>query len=316
MSISSVNQRTLQAPIFGEGVGLHSGQKVSIRLIPAPVNTGLVFVRKDLTPPVVILARSEYVVETSMATTLGKGQVRVGTVEHLLSALFGLGIDNLRIEVDGPEVPILDGSAAVFTQWITEAGVRVQDEPKHFLVMKKAVSVTDGDKEATLAPSRGFSIDCTIDFRHPLISDQSCSLDFAEETYAREISQARTFGFLKDVERLQQMGLARGGSLQNAIVVDEFSILNPEGLRFPNEFVRHKMLDAMGDLALLGHPLIGHLKCFKSGHALHHKLAQKVRADASSFLLVRAHQKDVERLNLRWPDFAHMLDPVTALTHS
>lgn len=312
MSISSVNQRTLKSPVSCSGVGLHSGKTVSMRLIPSPVKTGLVFVRTDLSPQVVIPARSEFVVDTSLATTLGKGQAKVSTVEHLVSALVGLGIDNLRIELDGPEVPIMDGSAAPFTQLILEAGIRVQDEPKSFLVMKKPVSVVDGDKEASLSPSNGFSIDCTIDFRHPLISDQTVSFDLGESTYAREVSKARTFGFLKDVEKLQQVGLALGGSLQNAIVVDEFSILNPEGLRFPNEFVRHKVLDAIGDLALLGHPVIGHLTCFKSGHGLHHKLAQKVMSDASSYVLVRAHQGDMERLNLRLPELAGALEPVVA----
>lgn len=309
-SFMEFQQRTLKAPAQFQGVGLHSGQNVLLRLMPAPVNHGIVFVRTDLPKSPGIPARSEFVVDTSLATTLGKGEARVGTVEHLLSALYGLGIDNLRVELDGPEVPIMDGSSVVFVQRIRETGLRIQDEPKSFLLLKKPVSVTEGGKAVTLSPSNRFVVDCTIDFRHPLISDQTCSFEFSEGAFLKEIARARTFGFLKDVEMLQKMGLARGGNLENAIVVDEFSILNPEGLRFPDEFVRHKVLDAVGDLALLGHPVVGHLQCVKSGHALHHKLVQKILSDPSSYSLVRAHHNNLELLKLRLPGVSDLLDAI------
>jgi UDP-3-O-[3-hydroxymyristoyl] N-acetylglucosamine deacetylase len=291
-----MNQRTLEQPIGCEGIGLHSGAPVRLLLRPAAADTGVVFVRTDLERPVVIPARTEFVVDTSLATTIGKEGVRVGTVEHLMSALAGLGIDNVRIELDGPEVPIMDGSAAPFARMIEEAGIREQEESRTYLVVKKTVTVRDGDKEATLSPGRGFSVDCSIDFRHPLISGQRLSSSIAPADFARDIAGARTFGFLKDVERLKQAGLACGGSLENAIVVDEFSILNPEGLRFPDEFVRHKLLDAVGDMALAGHAVVGHLKVSKSGHAMHHALLRQLSQDASAYELVRARSHNAERM--------------------
>jgi UDP-3-O-[3-hydroxymyristoyl] N-acetylglucosamine deacetylase len=301
---ASFNQRTLQRATECSGVGLHTGKPISLKLLPAPANHGIVFVRTDLPEKVAIPAQAQHVVDTALATTLGKDSVRVGTVEHLLAALYGLGVDNARIELDGPEIPIMDGSAAPFAYLIRTAGVRVQSEPKSFIVIKKAVSVMDGEKEATLAPCNRFRIECTVDFKHPLISDQSFSVDFSDRAFERELSRARTFGFLKDVESLKKLGLARGGSLENAIVVDEFSILNPEGLRYSDEFVRHKALDAMGDVSLFGRPVIGHLKVFKSGHALNHKLVQKVLSDTNLYTVVHASKRDVEKLNLRLPDLA------------
>jgi UDP-3-O-[3-hydroxymyristoyl] N-acetylglucosamine deacetylase len=312
MADSSFNQRTLKEPIGCQGIGLHSGAPITLRLIPAPVNHGIVFVRTDLPRPVCIPALAQNVVETSLATTLGKDGVRVATVEHLMAALAGLGIDNLRIELDGPEVPIMDGSAAPFAYLVKTAGVRVQDEPKSFIVIKKAVTVSDGDKEATFTPASRFRVDCTIDFRHPLISDQSISFEFSDRNFAREISRARTFGFLRDVEMLKKMGLARGGSLENAIVVDEFSILNPDGLRFPDEFARHKLLDAIGDVSLFGHPVIGQLRVFKTGHALNHKLVTRVLSDPANYVVVRARRRDVERADLRLPDLAGSFEPLVA----
>ena len=291
MSLSSFNQRTLQGPISCHGI---------------------VFVRTDLQRPVAIPARSEFVVDTSLATTLGKDGVRVGTVEHLMAAFAGIGIDNARVELDGPEVPVMDGSAAPFVYLIRTAGVRVQDEPKSFLVIKKPVTVSDGDKEATLLPCNRFRMHCKVDFKHPLISDQTFEMDFSDRAFTREISRARTFGFLRDVERLKAAGLGRGGSLENAIVVDDFSILNPEGLRYPDEFVRHKALDAMGDVALFGRPVIRLLRVFKSGHALNHALVQKVLADGSHFQVVHARKREVERWDLRLPDFAGILEPLVA----
>jgi UDP-3-O-[3-hydroxymyristoyl] N-acetylglucosamine deacetylase len=266
----------------------------------------------DLARPVAIPALSEYVVDTALATSLGKSGVKVGTVEHLMAALVGLGIDNVRVELDGPEVPIMDGSAAPFAYLIRSAGVRVLDEPKSFLVIRKAVSVFDGDKEATLRPSTRFKIDCTIDFEHPLISDQSFHMEFSDRAFSREIARARTFGFLHDVEMLKRAGLAKGGSLDNAIVVDDFSILNPDGLRFPDEFVRHKVLDAMGDLALFGRPVIGHLTVVKAGHSLHHKLVSRVLSDAEHYVVVRARKREVERLDLRLPDLTEATEPSMA----
>jgi len=279
---------------------------------PAPSNHGIVFIRTDLQSPIAIPARAQFVVDTALATTLGRSGVKVGTVEHVLAALIGLGIDNVRLELDGPEVPIMDGSAAPFAYLIRAAGVRVLDEPKSFLVIKKPVSVVEGGKEASFKPSSRFKIDCTIDFQHPLISDQSFAMEFSDRAFSREIARARTFGFLRDVEMLKKVGLAKGGSLDNAIVVDEFSILNPDGLRFPDEFVRHKVLDAMGDLALFGCPVIGHLTIVKAGHALHHKLVQRVFADSTQYMMVRARKREVERLDLRLPDFTELLEPSLA----
>lgn len=312
MALSSFNQRTLGESVTCQGVGLHSGTPVTLTLRPAPADHGIVFVRTDLPRPVSIPALAEFVVDTALATSLGKDGVKVGTIEHLMSALAGLGIDNCRIEIDGPEVPIMDGSAAPFAYLIKSAGVRVQDEPKSFLVIKKAVSVFEGDKEATLLPANTFRVSCTIDFKHPLISDQSYEMEFSDRAFHREIVRARTFGFLRDVEMLKKIGLARGGSLENAIVVDEFSILNPDGLRFPDEFVRHKILDAVGDVSLFGRPVIGHLKAFKTGHALNHKLVQRVLSDASAFEIVRARKRDVERHDLRLPDLIGSLEPLVA----
>ncbi|MFN0062436.1 MAG: UDP-3-O-acyl-N-acetylglucosamine deacetylase [Myxococcaceae bacterium] len=295
--VVSWDQRTLERPVACEGVGLHSGAKVRLLLRPAAANSGLTFVRTDLERPVSIPALSAYVVDTALATSLARDGVRVGTVEHLLAALYGCGVDNARIELDGPEVPIMDGSAAPFAEMIFEAGLRTLEEPKRLLVVRRPVTVRDGDKEATLSPGRGLRIDCTIDFQHPLISDQALGIDVSDQVFAKDIARARTFGFLRDVERLKAAGLARGGSLDNAIVVDEFSILNPDGLRFPDEFVRHKALDALGDLALSGYPLVGHVRLRKSGHGLHHQLVQKLLADPTAYEVVAARPKEIERLN-------------------
>ena len=301
---TSFHQRTLSASVSCQGIGLHTGQAVTLTLRPAPANHGVVFVRTDLARPVSIPATAEYVVDTALATSLGKDGVRVGTVEHLLGALLGLGLDNVRVELDGPEVPIMDGSAGPFAYLVQTAGVRVQDAPKSFVVVKKPVSVRDGDKEASLSPCDCFRMDVAIDFHHPLVSRQRLEMDFSGRAFVREVSRARTFGFLRDVERLKAAGLARGGSLDNAIVVDDFSILNADGLRFPDEFVRHKALDAMGDLALFGHPVIGSLKAVKSGHALHLRLVQQVLADPSAYAVVRAQKRELERFGFRLPDFA------------
>lgn len=309
MAYTSYNQRTLSQPVRCQGVGLHSGAPVNLSLLPAPTNHGIVFVRTDTARPVAIPALTEFVVDTSLATTLGKEGVKVGTVEHLMSALAGMGLDNVRVELDGPEVPIMDGSAAPFAALIAEAGVREQEEPRRLLVIKKTVSVVDGDKEASFSPCNRFRISCTVDFKHPLITEQSFEMEFSDRCFAKEISRARTFGFLRDVEMLKKMGLARGGSLDNAIVVDEFSILNPDGLRFPDEFVRHKILDAIGDISLFGRPVVGHLKAFKTGHALNQKLVKAVLADPTSYEIVPA-RKHLDLPELRLPELA--LKPLVA----
>jgi UDP-3-O-[3-hydroxymyristoyl] N-acetylglucosamine deacetylase len=308
MTDASFNQRTIQESVSTRGVGLHSGAQVTLTLRPAPADHGIVFRRVDVPGSPAIPATAAHVMDTSLATTVGKDGVRVATVEHLLAALSGLGIDNLRIELDGPEVPILDGSAGPFVYLVKSAGVRVLEAPKSFLIIKRSVVLREGDKEASLGPSNRLRIDCAIDFHHPLVPEQSLSLDFSGRSFSRELARARTFGFLRDVEQLKAAGLARGGSLENAIVVDEFSVLNPEGLRYPDEFVRHKALDALGDLALFGHPVIGHLRVSKSGHALHHRLVARVLADATQFAVVRARRREVERLGLRLPDFSFALE--------
>ncbi len=308
MRPSSYNQRTVSKTASLQGVGLHSGAKVTLTLRPAPAGHGIVFVRTDLPRPVSIPALAEYVVDTALATTLGRDGVRVGTVEHFMSALAGLGIDNVRVELDGPEVPIMDGSAVPFVALIQEAGVRELEAPKELLVIRKAVSVVDGDKQASLTPSKHFRISCTIDFEHPVIQGQSFDLDFSDRDFSREISRARTFGFLRDVEKLKKLGLARGGSLENAIVVDEVSILNPDGLRFPDEFVRHKILDAIGDVSLFGRPVIGHLTAYKTGHALNHKLVRKVLSDPSCYEIVPARRRELEGLDLGFTGLAGALE--------
>ncbi len=291
-------QRTIGIEIRCSGIGLHSGAPVTLRLRPAPVNHGVTFRRLDILGAPEIPARSEYVVDTSFATSLGSNKVRIGTVEHLCAALNGLGIDNLRVELDGPEIPILDGSAAPFCYLLRTAGIVEQRKPKSFLVIRRTVTVQEGDREASFSPANQFAVSCNIDFKHPLISDQSYQLSFSTGAFQKEISRARTFGFLRDVEALKKAGLAKGGSPENAIIVDNFSILNPDGLRFPDEFVRHKILDAMGDVFLFGMPVIGHLKAHKSGHSLHHKLVSRVLADPSCFQVITATYDEMERLAL------------------
>ena len=289
MDLHPFRQTSFRQRASLDGVGLHSGAKVRLTLAPAPADSGIVLVRDGVEIP----ALSEFVVDTTMNTSLGRHGVRVGTVEHLLAALAGCGIDNARVEVEGPEIPIMDGSSEQFVQLVRRAGVHELRQSRRFLLVRKAVTVTDGDKLARLAPARGrFSINYTIDFRHPLISDQSYRLDMSERAFQKEIARARTFGFKRDVERLHKAGLARGGSLDNAVVVDDFNILNPDGLRFPDEFVRHKILDALGDLSLIGMPIIGQLTAVKSGHALNHQLVRRVLAEADACEIVQPSAAD------------------------
>lgn len=268
-------QRTIRQKTSLSGTGLHTGEQIRINLFPAGDNEGITFLRPAGKTLVEIPAHASKVVDTRLATTLGNDGEIVSTVEHFLAGVQGLGIDNMRVEVSGPELPIMDGSAAAFVDAIKDAGIEQQSAQKKFWVVTRAVSVAVGDRRATLKPASKFSIHCDIDFNHPVISAQSFTWEFNDQAFWREIARARTFGFLRDVEQLKSMGLARGGSLDNAIVADDFNILNPEGLRYPDEFVRHKVLDGLGDLALLGHPVIGKLQLHKAGHALHYMLIDK-----------------------------------------
>jgi UDP-3-O-[3-hydroxymyristoyl] N-acetylglucosamine deacetylase len=279
------NQRTVAKRVSCTGVGLHSGRPATLTLAPAPADSGITFVRMDL--GVEVPARNDAVVDTLLSTSLGKGTARVATVEHVLAALAAMAIDNCRVEVDGPEIPILDGSAAPFVCLVQEAGTKAQRVGRRYLVVEHAVEVRDGDKLARLEPSDGFVVDFTADFDHPLVTNQSVRVAVTSRTFEREIARARTFCFRRDIERMQAAGLAKGGSLDNAIVIDEFSILNPEGLRFPDEFVRHKILDAVGDLALFGMPVVGALTAVKSGHAMNQALVAKVLADGAAHRVVR-----------------------------
>ncbi|MDR0967132.1 MAG: UDP-3-O-acyl-N-acetylglucosamine deacetylase [Myxococcales bacterium] len=301
--MESFRQRTLAKEIGCEGIGLHTGKQVRLTFKPAPENYGITFRRTDLPDSREIPARAQYVVDTALATTLGRDGVRVSTVEHCCAALHAMGIDNLRVEVDAPEIPIFDGSAQPFVRLIQEAGIAVQRAMKSFIVIRRPVRVGDGNKSAELSPANGFSLRCHIDFRHPLISNQEIGLDCSAANFCREIASARTFGFLKDIEALKNAGLAKGGSVNNAIVVDGFSILNPEGLRFADEFVRHKALDAVGDLFLLGRPLIGHLSIDKSGHALNHQLAMRVLSDPHCYEIVSATPSEMARIEATLPAF-------------
>ena len=279
------NQRTVAKRVSCTGVGLHSGKPATLTLAPAPADAGVSFVRMDL--GVEIPARNEYVFDTTLSTNLALGAARVHTVEHVMATLHGMGIDNCRVEVDGPEIPVLDGSAAPFVCLVQEAGVQEQRAGRRWLVVDQPVEIKDGDKLARLEPSDAFSVSFTADFNHPLITNQAFRATIGDRTFEREVARARTFCFRRDIERMQAAGLAKGGSLENAIVVDDFSILNPEGLRFADEFARHKVLDAIGDLALFGIPVLGALTAVKSGHAMNQALVRKILADPTTHRVVR-----------------------------
>jgi UDP-3-O-[3-hydroxymyristoyl] N-acetylglucosamine deacetylase len=280
-----LKQRTLKSSIRASGVGLHSGRKVLMVLRPAPVNTGIVFRRTDLETPVDVPARATNVTETTLGTTLCHGDVKVSTVEHLLSALAGLGVDNAFIELSAPEVPIMDGSAAPFVFLIQSAGLEDQSASKRFVRVRKPVEVTEGDKWARFEPYEGFRLNFEIEFEHPLFRrhGQRAVMDFSTTAFLREISRARTFGFMRDLEYMRARNLALGGTLDNAIVLDDYRVLNEDGLRYEDEFVKHKILDAIGDLYLLGHCLIGEFRGFKSGHGLNNRLLRTLIADASAW---------------------------------
>ncbi len=280
-----IGQRTLNNTIRATGVGLHSGEKVYLTLKPAPPNTGIVFCRTDLDPVVEIPALAENVGETTLSTTLIKDGVRVDTVEHLLSAMAGLGIDNAYVELSAAEVPIMDGSAGPFVFLIQSAGLQDQPVPKKFIRIKRKVIVEEGDKWASFEPFDGFKVSFTIDFDHPVFSDrlQEACIDFSSTSFVKEVSRARTFGFMRDIEYLRSKNLALGGSMDNAIVVDDYRVLNEDGLRYEDEFVKHKVLDAIGDLYLLGNSLIGAFKGHKSGHGLNNKLLRALIAQEDAW---------------------------------
>jgi len=283
-----IKQRTLRNVIRATGVGLHTGRKVFLTLRPAAPDIGIVFRRVDLDSPVEIAARAENVGDTRLSTSLGKGDVRIATVEHLLSALAGLGIDNAYIDVTAPEVPIMDGSAGPFVFLLQSAGVQEQNAPKRFIRIKRSVTVKDGDKWARFEPFEGFKVSFAIDFDHPFFQ-QTCKyaeIDFSTTSFVKEVSRARTFGFMRDVELLRQRNLALGGSLANAVVVDDYRVLNEDGLRYEDEFVKHKILDAIGDLYLLGHTLIGAFHGNKSGHELNNRLLRALLADERAYEVV------------------------------
>lgn len=276
-----VRQRTLKKSVQATGVGLHTGERVDIVLSPAPANSGIVFRRTDLVPIVEIRAEAHAVQDTRLSTCLETKGIRVATIEHLMSAFAGLGVDNAFVDLSGSEVPIMDGSAGTFIFLLKSAGIVEQSAAKKFIRIKKIIEIRDGDKWVRFEPFNGFKLNFTINFAHPVFSstEQSVTIDLGEHSYVQDVSRARTFGFMCDVESMRAQGLALGGNLDNAIVMDEYRIINPEGLRFKDEFVKHKILDAMGDLYLLGHPLIGAFSGYKSGHALNNGLLRALLAD-------------------------------------
>jgi UDP-3-O-[3-hydroxymyristoyl] N-acetylglucosamine deacetylase len=280
-----IRQRTLKSTVRATGVGMHTGRKVYLTLRPAAPDTGIVFRRIDLPQPVELRAHATLVGDTRLSSCLEVGAARVYTVEHLMSAFAGLGVDNAYVDLTAEEVPIMDGSAGPFVFLIQSSGIEEQEAPKRFIRVLQRVEVRDGDKWARFEPYDGFRMDFSIDFDHPVLqrASQEVSIDFATTSYVKEIARARTFGFMQDVENLRAQGLGLGGSLDNAIVVDEFRVLNPDGLRYDDEFVKHKVLDAIGDLYLLGHPVLGRFAAHKSGHALNNRLARQLLTERNAW---------------------------------
>lgn len=303
-----IRQRTLKNSIRATGVGLHTGEKVTLTLRPAAPNTGVVFHRSDLDPGVSIPAAAENVGDTRLSTTLMRGGVRVSTVEHLLSAVAGLGIDNLHVDVSAPEVPIMDGSAGPFVFLLQSAGLKEQNAAKKFIRIKRTVEIHDDDKWVRFDPYEGFKVGFCIDFEHPMFTSgsQRAELDFSSTSFVREVSRARTFGFMRDIEALRANQLALGGSLDNAIVLDDFKILNEDGLRYENELVKHKILDVVGDLYLLGHSLIGAFTGHKSGHALNNQLIRRLKQDQEAWELV-TFEDETQPLPISFGQLTHTL---------
>ena len=283
-----IRQRTLKNMVRATGVGVHTGEKVYLTLRPAPPNTGIIFCRTDLDPVVEIPAHANYIGDTSLSTCLAKGDVRIATVEHLLSALGGMGIDNLYVDLTSPELPIMDGSAGPFIFLIQSAGIEEQNAPKEFIRIKRKIKIEEHDKSVTVEPYNGFKISFNIDFDHPLFNEhnQNAMLDFSSASYVKEVSRARTFGFLSDYEFIRKNNLALGASLDNAIVLDEYKILNQDALRYTDEFVKHKILDVIGDLYLLGHSLIGAFSGVKSGHTLNSQLLKRFLVERNAWEIV------------------------------
>ncbi len=294
MQAGMIKQRTLKTKTKTTGVGLHSGEKVTLVLRPAAANTGIVFTRTDLDPAPHARAEATSVVDTRLSTCISVGSARVATIEHLMSAFAGLGIDNAYIDIDGPEVPILDGSAGPFVFLLQSAGIEEQKAAKRFIRILRPIEIREGDKWARFEPYDGFRITFTIEYRHPVFASgaQSVCVDFAETSYIQELSRARTYGFMQDVEAMRSQGLALGGSLDNAIVMDEYRVLNSDGLRYDNEFVKHKVLDAIGDLYLLGHPVIGAYVGHKSGHALNNMLVRRLLTEPSAYEMASFERSD------------------------
>ena len=301
-----IKQRTLKTPIKASGVGLHCGDRVTLNLRPAPVDAGIVFRRVDLPEVPEFKVAPDLVNDTRLSSTLVQDNVRVATIEHLMSALAGLGIDNLYIDIDAQETPIMDGSAATFIFLLQQAGIVEQNAPKKFVRVKKTVEVRDGDKWVKLEPHNGYKVSLTIEFRHPAFrkEHQTVSIDFANTSFTKEISRARTFGFMHEVEMMREMGLGRGGSFDNAIVLDEYRVLNSDGLRYEDEFVRHKVLDAIGDLYILGYPLIAAFSGFKSGHAMNNRLLRALLADRQAWEWVTFERPE------QAPSSFHRLQPL------
>lgn len=297
-------QHTLKQIARTVGIGLHSGTKVELILRPAAANTGIVFRRVDLDPPVDIPLTAENVIDTRMATTIGRGGAIVATIEHLTSALSGLGIDNCYVDVDAAEIPIMDGSAASFVFLIQAAGIEEQNAPRRFIRVLKPVEIRDGDKWARLEPHFGFRLKFSIDFRHPAVdaTEQVVEVDFERDSYVKEVARARTFGFVNEVEALRAVGLALGGNFENAIVMDEYRVLNTDGLRAGDEFAKHKLLDAIGDLAALGRPLIGSYVAHKSGHAINNRLLRALLADQTAYELVSYQEEDEAPAAFHWQE--------------
>jgi UDP-3-O-[3-hydroxymyristoyl] N-acetylglucosamine deacetylase len=297
-----LSQSTVLNTVSCSGIGLHTGIPCNLKIRPAAPDWGIVFTRQDLPKKVKIKAHIDNVVDATLATTLGREGVKVSTVEHLMAAFAGLGIDNAEVELDGPEVPIMDGSSEPFNNLLKKAGIQPQEMVKKFVIIKRPVTVTEGDRQATLLPSNDFKISYTIDFKHPLISNQYYLIQISNGNFEREICRARTFGFLKEYETLKARGFARGGSLENAVVIDETRVINEGGLRFADEFVRHKILDSIGDLWLLGAQVIGHFIGYKSGHTLNHKLIRKLLAHKDWWeLLEFSDEEEFQRLQITPP---------------
>lgn len=305
-------QRTLMHEVGCTGIGLHTGEKVKINLRPAPANSGIKFVRTDLKGRPEVEVRFDNVFDTTLATTIGTNGCKVSTIEHLMAAFFGLGIDNAVVELDGPEVPIMDGSAAPFVFLIKSGDVREQKSPKQFIVIKKPFKVDDGNRSVCIYPSKELKITYMIDFQHPLLRNQEYELTFSGRDFVREISTARTFGFMKDVETLKKNGFARGGSLDNAVVIDDFRIINEDGLRFDDEFVRHKILDFIGDISIVGSPIIGHFVVKKSGHFLNQHMLRKLMESKKHWkVMTFKTPEECTKTNVTIPAFG-ALQPVIA----